>query len=96
MAFTICCFAAISGLLANTCIAGNGVTVDGQEPRLALETSEQVPVFAPWVEADEKAKNPRKMAYAAVEKEKSKTLAEKLENLGRLYENDDNPYMQEL
>jgi len=62
------------------CFAASGAAIDAQEPTIAPELS----------------KDTSKIDYDELDNKKSKTLSEKLENLGRLYKNNDDPIMQEL
>lgn len=84
LAFTVCCFAA------------SGAAIDGQEPTVASEVSEQALEIVTQAEAVEKSKSSSDKACDELEHKKMKALAERLENLGQLFKNNDNPIMQEL
>ncbi|MDZ4851235.1 MAG: porin [Pirellulaceae bacterium] len=81
---------------AACCFAASGAAIDGQEPTVASEVSELASKIDTQAKADEKSKSTSKIACVELEHEKIKTLAERIENSGQLYKNNDNPIMQEL
>jgi len=83
-------------VFAACCFAASGAAIDGQEPTVASQVSEQALKIDTQAEADEKIRRASEIACDELEQKKTKALAERLENLGQLYKNKDNPIMQEL